>query len=297
MKVQKPKTTDRVIFIADGHSYWYGAQRLKSVGVFIKPYFPKFREGYWLTHIALKEIFGKEYKEHYSSFSKRDRMLGPPALELFPPFLARVSAKEFVDKKEEIRARWDLKRFESQFRGTKFHNEREEEVYNQGWMYNRYTNRQVALSPQNKRNKFYDNESLVMDLSKLKDGAYPELVIFDLELGICGQADMVFIETIDGVRYVDIDDHKTNEKKPPKSGTEYCLPPFDGMYACDHFKYEIQMNSYAYLLSRYGFVPRNLGYTWYKDYEVASQMGIHVENYQSVMPLLVEDFVNKAGNY
>lgn len=298
---RKSETPDKVIFYADGHTYWWGEQQLKSVGHFMKPYFPPFRDNYWRTHSVFKEIFGKEYTDHYSTFPLNQRRTGPPAKELFVPFIQKLKTSEFAREKERFKMKWDKKRNESAFRGTKFHDEQERKEYEQGFMFNPWTGENVPLSKDNKGGPngtmFYDNESLMLDLSNLSDGSYPELLVFNLDLLVAGQADRVFIETIDGVRYVDIDDHKTNEKLPAKSGPERCYPPFESMYACDHFKYVLQINSYAYLLSLFGFVPRHLGYTHYKDYDFNKSTRVPVENIQAMMPAVVEDYLKDEPLY
>jgi hypothetical protein len=282
---------DKVVFFNDGHSYWFGETQLKSAGVFIKPLFQPFDDVYWSTHIVLKELFPKEYKKAYSSFSIAERRTGPPAELLFPEFLRRVSASEYAQAKAVLAMKWGRKANESRFRGTMLHKHEEDKFWKDGGAINPFTGKFVPMSPDNNPNMFYDNESLMLDLSKLSDGSYRELMIFDLDLGVCGQSDKVFIETIDGYRYADFDDDKTNEKKPAKSGPNKCNYPMEGMYDCDHFKYTIQLNTYAYLLSLHGFIPRNMAYTHYKDYDISTADLIPVDNYQDYMPILVEEFL------
>lgn len=250
---------DKVIFFKDDHSYWYNQRRLKSVGSVIKTVTPPFKEGYWLTHSVLKEAFGDEYKEHYRSF----KQFAPPANKLFGPFISRMNASQFMNLKQKYRDQWDFKRSNSALLGTRFHDVKESGHYESGEMINPWTGYKF---PTIVFEKEYDNESLALNLFDLEDGGYSELLVFDLELGIAGQADQVFIETVRGKRYIDINDYKTNEKKPSKSSPEYCLPPFENQYASTHFKYTLQIGSYAYLLERHGFIPRTIGYTHYKNY-------------------------------
>lgn len=267
MKVDNKK----VVFFKDVHEYYHGNRKLPSVGHWTKKYFPPFMENYWLTHKTLQEYFGDEYSDHYKSFKR----FQPISYDLFSDLISKMGVEKFVEIKTRIKGEWSRKRNEAAFNGTKFHDMMEQRAYDDGYLINPWDNKKYVVKY---HKKTYDNESLCLDLSKLPDGAYLELLVFDLNIGVAGQADMVFIETIDGVRYVDINDHKTNEKKPGKSAPEKCFPPFNNDYASTHFKYVLQINSYAYILSLHGFVPRNLAYTYYKNYDEKTATLVDVEN-------------------
>lgn len=100
------------------------------------------------------------------------------------------------------------------------------------------------------------------DLYTLPDGVYPELLIWNNELMIAGQSDVVVIETIDGVRYVDIIDYKTNKEIKKcnyidRSGNpvynKFMLFPLEAYCDCNFWHYQIQLNIYAWLLTQFGF--------------------------------------------
>ena len=76
---------------------------------------------------------------------------------------------------------------------------REERSYAQGWEINPYTGTKLRV---HRFEKKYDNQSIVDNLIDLPDGCYPELLIWDLEYGICGQEDKVYIETKYGKKLV-----------------------------------------------------------------------------------------------
>lgn len=276
------KDNQNIVFFSDDHSYWHGNRRLSSVGSIIKNIVPKFQEDYWIIHTALKNLFGDEYKKHYSSFKK----FGPPANLLFTPFLSKVNSTDFYNEKKRVKEIWHRKRNESAFNGSNFHDMMEKEAYRARKLHNPWLNRDFVVK---KRKKYYDNESWGLDLSKLKDGAYLELLVFDLNWGIAGQVDMAYIETIDGVRYVDINDHKTNEKKPSKSAPERCKAPFQDQYASTHFKYTLQLNTYALLMQQHGFTPRNMGYTHYKDYDPDAADLVEVEHIYNKIQSFLEN--------
>src|SRR5688572_6592674 len=198
---------DKIVFFADSHTYWLGDQNLPSVGSVIKRFVPAFKSDYWLTHKTLVELGGDKYMTHYRSF----KTMSPPADKLFGPWIAKFPLSKFKATKLKIQHMWDRKRYESQHRGKLFHAVVEEKTFSDGFLINPWGDKKFHVE---KFEKFYDNESLMMDLYKLPDGAYPELLIFNLDMPIAGQADEVFIETIKGKRYIDINDHKTNEEKP-----------------------------------------------------------------------------------
>jgi hypothetical protein len=108
------------------------------------------------------------------------------------------------------------------------------------------------------------------DLYKLPDGVYPELLVWNNEFMISGTADVVVIMTeADDTRTVFIEDYKTNNeikdynyidkksgKKVVNSYLELPGMPYDYLLCdCSYWKYQIQLNLYAWMLSKFGFKP------------------------------------------
>lgn len=271
---------DKVTFFEIPHSYWYDGRKIPSVGSVLNKYFPGFEQDYWLNHGVFKEEFGDEYLEHYRSFDS----ITPPADKLFNKFMDKMGS-DFLNKKKALAESWELKSEIAKFRGKKFHSRFESESFSNGYMVNPWDGLGYAVSYYEKE---FDNESITLKLFDLPDGAYPELLIFDLDLWIAGQADEVYIQTIGNTRYIDINDHKTNEKKPGKSDMNRCFPPFTDKYASTDFKYTMQINAYAYMLAKAGYVPRNLAYSWYKEYDFKQVQRIDVENIQSDMAKIMK---------
>jgi hypothetical protein len=249
-----------IIFFDDGHSYWKNGVRLKSVSYFLKKVINDFEAKYWETHSAFKAHFEDEYMDHFRYLIKSGM---PDAEELYPPFMDKLSDKEFFDLKKAIRDKWEYKKVVAGWKGSKFHKKMELKYYRMGEVKNPFTNK---VFPVRKHKKSYDNQSLATDLSTLEDGCYLELLVFDPTRLICGQADVVFIETVGNKRYIDIDDFKTNEKKPTKSSRGKMKDPLSHMGDNKHNRYVIQVNLYAKLLSQHGLIPRHLAYTWYENY-------------------------------
>lgn len=272
---------NKVIFFDKAHTYWFSGRKMPSVGSYIDKYFPKFNQDFWLNHGILKEYFGDQYIEHYRSF---ETMMPNPD-KLFNKFIDRMG-EDYIPKRKELEETWELKSEIAKFRGTKFHSKVELETFSNGYLINPWDQLGYACSFYEKE---FDNESLTLNLWDLPDGAYPELLIFDLNLWLAGQADEVYIQTIGDKRYVDINDHKTNEKKPSKSDPNRCFQPFDDKYASTDFKYTFQINMYAHMLERAGFTVRNMAYSWYKEYDTQQVTRVDVENIQYRIADIIND--------
>lgn len=102
------------------------------------------------------------------------------------------------------------------------------------------------------------------DLYLLPDGYYPELIIWNDKYTVCGTADKVWINTIDGVRFIDIDDWKTN--KEIKMPTRYNMEaPLGHLSDVNYIHYTLQLSTYAWMLEQVGFTIRNLYLTHQRE--------------------------------
>lgn len=168
---------------------------------------------------------------------------------------AEAYAKKNGETAEYWLAKWDAKRDKACDDGHRFHKEKEEGVGVQA--YDIRFGRQYRVR----------NQALELhtdDLSLLPDGVYLELTLWHHGYRLAGQADKVYIETINGVRYVDIDDYKTNEQIELVSfqfrngSFKMMKGPVSHLMDCNYFHYELQQSVYAFMLEGYGFVPRSL---------------------------------------
>lgn len=101
------------------------------------------------------------------------------------------------------------------------------------------------------------------NLYDLPDGIYTELLVYNNDLLISGQSDKVIIKTINGVRWVFVDDYKTNEEikdynyinknTQEKVINEMMLAPLDCYCNCNYWHYQLQLNIYGWLLVQFGF--------------------------------------------
>lgn len=254
-----------IIFFDSPHTYWHNEIQVPSVGSYIKKVEPKFDRTYWLTHGVFKEYFEEKYKKVYSK---------APGLkpDIFSSFFDKYQ-NDFFAGISDLENTWTWVNHSASWKGTDFHKKQEERGYSLGYVENPFTNQNSTVF---NYEKHYDNESITDNLSSLEDGCYLELLVYDLDLNIAGQADQVFIETIDGIRYIDVNDHKSNRKRPSKSSPDKFREPLEHLPASKHHKYILQISTYAFILAQYGFKPRNLAYTWFKNYNLDNNIIVNI---------------------
>lgn len=153
---------------------------------------------------------------------------------------------------EQVKELWSEKGRVAREKGTMFHALKEDEDINQ-------KDKPVFYST------IEDDIKPIRSLETLEDGIHPELTLYNNEYQACGTADKVIIETIDGVRYVDILDYKTSETIDIESYYDtrnqkhaMLANPLQSVMDCNFMKYSLQLSMYAFFLEKYNFVPRNL---------------------------------------
>lgn len=140
----------------------------------------------------------------------------------------------------EIESLWDGERLRSTDLGTWYHNKREYDLLNG-------VNDECVIMPH-----YYDEagnkitESTNID----QDGIYPELLIYNKNLKICGQAD--YVEVTKGV--VNIRDFKTSKEISKTSFTNWegiskkMLPPLMHLDDANLNHYALQLSIYMYII-------------------------------------------------
>ena len=87
------------------------------------------------------------------------------------------------------------------------------------------------------------------------DGSFeeltPEVLVYNEELGLAGQIDLIHKYKKGNDTYFDIYDWKTNKaiKKQSYNG-KFCKPPFEHLEDCNYTKYMLQLMLYAYMYSQ-----------------------------------------------
>ncbi len=180
-----------------------GIRKLSSVGKFFGKYFPEYDSNYWLTYKGL-EFANKDVFDEIKSANFKG--IGAPRAELFFPMLFdKIDPNVFQDKRQLFSEFWDFKRENSAFLGTQFHLNQEKKHEKNGFIINPFTEEKFKLIT---HNKIFDNESVVYNLKDLEDGAYSEILLFDLEVGVAGQVDELFVKTIKKKKNIWINDFK-----------------------------------------------------------------------------------------
>ena len=88
---------------------------------------------------------------------------------------------------------------------------------------------------------------------KLKEGVYPEHLVYLKSAGICGQADLV--EIVNG--YINIYDYKTNKEIKEKGFTNWegitnkMYKPVNNLDDCNLNHYNLQLSIYAYIIKKH----------------------------------------------
>lgn len=251
----------KTTFIDSSHSYNYGNISYMSVSKVIGKFKPKFDDDFISSRSALKLLLPTDYALVSNKYGNQN----PIIIEILKE---RVDLEEFMLKKMELLNLWDNNRIDKADLGTKFHEKMENRDIAAGFGVNEYTRKEVPLVIWTREYPDFDNEAPFDDISQCQDGYYTEFLIHNHTNQIAGQSDRVFIETIKGVRYVDIGDWKTDKtideiplkyKNQPKM-----FYPINNYVSTNYNEYSLKISLYAYMFEEYGFTPRNLGFTHVK---------------------------------
>jgi hypothetical protein len=146
---------------------------------------------------------------------------------------------------EEVLAKWERKRNLSAKIGTEYHSIRESELISQ-------LNPQFyGVSCGTQQCEFSGGHKYSIPINKLENNTvYPELMIYDMDYMICGQADKVIVTN----KKINIWDYKTDtEIKFKAYSSKWVEPakllnPLSHLDDCNANLYSIKMSLYMYLL-------------------------------------------------
>ena len=167
------------------------------------------------------------------------------------PFDAdKIAAKSAKSKKskwygmtpEEIKIAWKAEALRATDLGTWYHNQRESDICGISNM-ERHGFTIPVFKPIEKEGIKYSPDQ------KLKDGLYPEHMVYLKSAGICGQSDLV--EVVNGV--VHITDYKTNKEIKVEGYTNWKGVTQKMAHPVGHLD-DCHLNHYALQLSMYMFI-------------------------------------------
>lgn len=148
---------------------------------------------------------------------------------------------------EEILAAWDSETERAIKLGNFYHNQREADMLDF-----KTIERQGVQVPIIKPLVNEDGIKIAPE-QKLKEGVYPEHLVYLKSVGLCGQADVV--EVVNG--YININDYKTNKEIKEKGFTNWegitkkMYKPVSHLDDCNLNHYNLQLSIYAYIIKKH----------------------------------------------
>lgn len=241
------------------HRYTNARTKRAYLGVttFIGKFEPEFDTEYWSAREAVKEFFGeRSYKYIKFKIAIKDR----PREVVFNYIDNHLFKHELLRLQKEIIIRWKDKNEKAKQKGSAYHARQEDKVN-----FNKFRIINNSVRPMADTSSIPRSGGDKINLhSLLPDGAYAELLVKNHKLELSGQVDYCFIETLNGKRYVDIDDYKTNEILRFESYVKF-LSPLQFLDDCNMNVYKIQLLLYAWMFEHYGFIIRSITITYHPD--------------------------------
>ncbi len=259
---------NKPIFDEPSHTYINSIEGYlyTSVTTLVGKYKEKFDEEYWSLYNAgrrLLQILDDEAsKKRYSGmligagldFSNKTEYNLRQALKVVLQEKYNLLGAEQLAEKN----RWKDNTKKATDAGTKVHKYKEESLLDFG----------IDLDIFGLDVKVINLLEEIDNLSKLQDGVYPELMVWNNQFKIAGISDKITIETIGTKRFVDIDDYKTYKKVDTtsylnKATGEYkkMLHPVGHIFDCNYIHASLQLSMYGYFLECFGFTIRNIKFT------------------------------------
>lgn len=275
------------------HTYWvldedYGWVRGYSTTNMISSFKPKFDGPYWSTNKAIRKCMGDEaFVEAKRKANLKYPYWIEPPLSFLNDLLKSIDPEKFFEAKKEILDSWSA----SSTDGTVFHKMMEDKDYDRGYKINPFDGKKYSVK---RYNKTKDNQNITSELSELKKGCYPELLVWiKLAPGIyiCGQIDTAFITKKGGTAY--LTDFKTNDKISTSYYKQY-YPPFDHMDACKMIDYSLQLSLYGYVLEQNGYDVGGLLIWHHPNYKESERSKIEVEYMRGEIVEMLDLFVEKT---
>jgi hypothetical protein len=259
----------QILFRSDAHTYTSGKKiNYTSVSTLVSKFKRPYNTEYWSTYKAYEKLFGKDdFKQlkKKAGFRLEDPRLFEFMINHLHPSDLQVDVPKLVeDTRLEILQEWKEKKDVSIVKGNDYHSYKENQAKTAGFSVNPYTGKEfktIESTVVTIKGKVEYREPKFDSLKDLPDGFHPEIILWNNYYKLAGQSDLAYFETIDGVRYVDIDDFKTNKKIDTSSFFGKMLSPLDHLDCCNYNHYRLQISTYAWMLEQEGFTVRNTGFT------------------------------------
>ena len=270
----------QILFNSKDHSYNGKKITYTSVSTLIGRYKKPYNREYWSTYKAYEKLLGKD------TFRDIRKKLGYKMEDssLFKDLESLVTKSDLDKTLSSILSEWEYEKDKSIKKGNDYHSFKEDQAKELGFCENPYTGKEFPTIHSTKieyKNNIEYRSPTVVKLYDLEDGFHPELILWDDESRLAGQSDLVFIETINGDRFFDIDDFKTNKKIVKNSIFGKMKDPLGHLDCCNYNHYRLQISMYAKLLEKAGFIPRHLGF---RHLNTAYRFDYMKKEVESIMP-------------
>lgn len=246
------------LFTKDGHQYTLDGKKGKSVSA----YTAQFRDDFDSEHISRRTVCKDKDYPTYASLLKENNYDEKAVVAEMAKDIPDIDLKAL-----SVRKKWDEKRD----KGTIFHDRKEQFYLEQGFKVNPFDKEKYFIPDcvyEKNSREDCDNATPVSDLSKLPPGYYPELLLYDEDEFIVGQADEVYIKKTPSGMLFDIDDYKSDKSiwetsmfSKVKKGFQMFHFPLDHLMDTNKNYYGIKINKYANMLIKKGYKMRNLAFT------------------------------------
>lgn len=213
-----------------------------SVTTLLKKYTPPFDADYWSAYKALQAVLTRhgiwvEYKRKAGGWENVVNY-------------ARLVDKKFkyrsevIEEKKLILQSWDDTKDDALRKGTAYHKMKEDGVKNK-----------IVYTPDLREVPVVSDVDILMAQNFDDDGLYPELILYNDDWKIAGQADWVMKHG----RRIDIKDYKTS-KEIKKTGFQdsVLLPPVSHLPNANFYTYTLQLSLYALMMEVQGYTVGNL---------------------------------------
>lgn len=228
------------------HSYYHPERGYYTpVSTFVSSFHDEFDKNYWSDYKAIERVLVERYGVNYWLDYKK-KVGYENVINSFKQTLNNsILNPVFIQYKEDILKEWAEENKSSIEKGNRTHKIKEGEV-----------EEEVSVSQPLTSSKNPELEFMLP--SELPDGVYTERRVWSNDYMVCGTIDKLIIETVGTIRYADVHDYKSNKELKRESFKHKKMKaPFNDLDDCNFNHYQVQLNTYQWLLKSWGFVPRN----------------------------------------
>ena len=238
------QNNETVVFYPSGHKYVHTGtgQQHTSVTTLIDKYKEPYDTEMWIRYVAVKELFGAgtAYKVRFNY------PFGDTEAERFKIWISHELSTEQAKKINKMakanKEKWKRKSAKALKAGSKIHDKYERTIRGA----NVILKNNIPYRPMD---VFYCDRA---DFTSR--GVAAETTVFNVEYLLAGRVDRVDKDGID----IELTDYKTSEYIKYENKHEKLKYPLDHLDACNGNLYDLQLNTYGWMFSQFGFNVKKL---------------------------------------